>query len=180
MNEAYHIPEKTEHLDELLEWRRKPMWLPCLDVDSPLHIRAIRTIEDEDRNDGQGQEPTETVEEDANCRVFASSGASSRLNVSRHLSLIHPDTEEISEAYILINIIYLVSMPMNRHRSGWRFFSNPSVTAICVKLLISDAGDTACMGIYLEDQQKALDSSLPPTSHECPSYIYWFEARLKV
>ena len=70
-------------------------------------------------------------------------------------------------------------MPMNRHRSGWRFFSNPSVTAICVKLLISDAGDMACMGIYLEGQcsAKTLDSSLPSTSHERPS---WFEARLKV
>jgi hypothetical protein len=45
-------------------------------------------------------------------------------------------------------------MPMNRHRSGWRFFSNPSVTTTCVKLLISDAGDTAYMGIYLEGQKK--------------------------
>jgi hypothetical protein len=127
------------------------MGLPCLDIDSPLHFRAIRTIKDEDRNDRQGQEPTETVEEDANCWVFASSGASSRLDVTnRHLSLVHPDTEKMSEEYIIINLIHLASMPMNRHRSGWRFFSNPSVTAICVKLLISNAGDTACMRIYLE------------------------------
>ena len=64
-----------------------------------------------------------------------------------------------SEKYILNNnnfFIHLVSMPMNKHRSGWRFFSNPSVTAICVKLLISDAGDTACMpvGINLEGQKR--------------------------
>ena len=113
------------------------------------------------------------VEEDANCWVFASSGASSRLNVNRCLSLIHPDTEEISEEYYtIINLIRLASMPMNKHHSGWRFFSNPSVTTICVKLLISDAGDTACVGIYLEGLQ-TLDSSLPPTSHECPSLKYW-------
>lgn len=73
------------------------MWLPCLNIESSLHFRAIRTIKDEDGNDGQGQEPTETVEEDANCWVFASSGASSRLNVNCRLSLIHPDTEEMSE-----------------------------------------------------------------------------------
>ena len=39
---------------------------------------------------------------------------------------------------------------MNKHRSLWYFFSNPSVTAIWVKLLISDAGDKACT-IYLDD-----------------------------
>ena len=105
----------------------------------------IRTIKDKDRNDGQGQEPTETVKEDVNCWIFASSGASSRLNVNRHLSLVHPNTEEMSEVYIIINLIHLASMPINRHRSGWGFFSNPSVTAICVKFLISDAGDIACM-----------------------------------
>jgi hypothetical protein len=41
------------------------------------------------------------------------------------------------------------------------------------------------MGLYLECQkiimsENTLESSLPPTSHECPSYEYWFEARLKV
>ena len=45
-------------------------------------------------------------------------------------------------------------MPMNKQRSGRRFFSNPSVTAICVKLLISDAGDKAYVGIYLEVLQR--------------------------
>ena len=60
----------------------------------------------------------------------------------------------VNEVYITISKIHLVSMPMNRHRSKWRFFSNPSVTAICVKLLFSDAGDTACMGIYLEGQKR--------------------------
>jgi hypothetical protein len=85
------------------------------------------------------------------------------------------------EYYIIIILIHLVSMPMNRHRSGWRFFSNPSVTAICVRLLISDAGDTACMEIYLEFSNfERLDLSLPPTSLECPFLKYWFEARLKV
>jgi len=148
------------------------MWLPGLDIDTSLHFRAVRTIKDEDGNDGQGQEPTETVEEDANCRVFASSGASSRLNVNRNLSLVHPDTEEISEEDKIITLIHLVSMPMNRHRSGWSFFSNPSVMAICVKLLISDAGDTACIRIYLEGQKSIRIQeylSLPSTSHECPS-----------
>ena len=72
------------------------MGLPCLDIDSPLHFRAVRTIKDKDRNDGQGQEPAETVKEDANCWVFACSGALSGPNVSRDLSLIHPDTEEMS------------------------------------------------------------------------------------
>ena len=130
------------------------MWLPCLDIDTPLHFRATRTIEDKDRNDGQGQEPTKTVDEDTKCRVIASLGASSGRDVNCHLSLIHPDTEEMSEENIIINLIHLVSMPMNRHRSGRRFFSNPSVTDICVRLLISDAGDTACMEIYLEDQKR--------------------------
>jgi hypothetical protein len=64
---------------------------------SSLYFWAIGTIKYKDGNDGQGQEPTETVEEDANCWVFASSGASSWLNVNRRLSLIHPDTEELSE-----------------------------------------------------------------------------------
>ena len=107
MLSAYHIPEKTEHFNELLEWRRKPMWPLCFDIDSPLYFRAIRTIKNEDGNDGQGQEPTETVEEGANCRVFASSGALSRLNINHRLSLIHPNTKKISIIYTLINLIHL-------------------------------------------------------------------------
>ena len=151
MLSAYHIPEKTECFNELLEWRRKPMWPLCFDIDSPLYFRAIRTIKNEDGNDGQGQELTETVEEGANCRVFASSGALSRLNVNRHLSPIHPNTKKISIIYTYINKSN--SPSMNKHHSRWCFFSNPSVTAIWVKLLISNAGDKACV-IYLENPQR--------------------------
>ena len=68
-------------------------------------------------------------------------------------------------------------MPMNRHRSGWRFFSNPSVTAICVKLLICDAGDTAYMGVYLEGQKRLwIQAYLPQVTNAHD----WFEARSKV
>ena len=76
------------------------MWLPCLDIDSPLHFRAVRTIKNKDRNDGQSQEPTETVKEDANGWVFACSGALSGPKISHHLSLIRPDTTEMSEVYM--------------------------------------------------------------------------------
>ena len=44
------------------------------------------------------------VEEDAKCWIFTSSGASPRLKVDRHLSLIHPDTKDMimSEENIII------------------------------------------------------------------------------
>jgi hypothetical protein len=54
---------------------------------------------------------------------------------------------------------------MNRHRSGWRIFSNPSVTAICVKLLIFDPGDTACMEIYLEVSKDWIQAYRPQVSN---------------
>ena len=101
---TYYIPEKAEHLNELLEWWGKPMWLPRLDIDPPLHLWAVRIIKDKNRNNGQGQQMTETVEENLNCWVFASLGTSSRLNVDCHLGLIHPNTVEMSDEKMLINI----------------------------------------------------------------------------
>jgi hypothetical protein len=94
---AHRVPVKAKCLNELFQWCRKPVRLCCPDIYSPFHFRAIRSIKYKDGDNRQGQDTTETVEEDAECRIFTCSGAKSQPNLDRCLRFIHPNTKQMNK-----------------------------------------------------------------------------------
>ena len=126
------------------------MRLCCLDIYSPLQLWPIRSIEDKDGDNREGQETTKAVEDTRSAGFSPFQVPSPSLTlIAVCASFIQILNRWVSKCFYVVNRTHLASIPMNKHCIWWRSCLNPSVTVICVKVRTWEAGDRAGRGAFI-------------------------------